>query len=156
MLISLDSFSQNQYGYGPSEDSTIAEIASLFKSIDDQFITKNKIENFYNESKNLNYTPTQIFLSIDEFQKASINVYDDSDKFLSENKILSDLTNKIINVNFDFTEVYSNNRSQFTTVFKVELTYVDINGSSLIDIIYFYISKGKIGGVSYLSKFPNI
>ncbi len=156
MLISLDSVSQNQYGYGPSEDSTIVEITSLFKSIDDQFLTKSKLESFYNESKNLNYTPTQIFLSIGEFQKSSTNVYGESDKFLCENKILSDLTNKIINVNFDYTAVYSNGRSQFTTVFKVELTYVDINGLSLINIIDFYISKGKISGVSYLSKFPNI
>lgn len=152
----MNSFSQNQYGYGPSEDSTIVEIASLLKYIDDEFITKSKLESFYNESKNLNYTPTQILLCMNEFQKSSTNVYGDSDNFLCENKILSDLTNKIINVNFDFTEVYSNNRSQFTTVFKVELTYVDINGSSLINMIDFYISKGKISGVSYLSKFPNI
>lgn len=154
-VFSFASFSQNQYGYGPSEDSTIVEIVSLFKSIDGQFITKNKLEIFYNESKKLNYTPTQILLCINEFQKSSTNVYGDSDNFLYENKILSDLNNKIINVNFDFTYVYSNDRSQFNTVFKVEVTYTDTNGASLINIIDFYISKGRISAVSYLSKFPN-
>ena len=154
-VFSFASFSQNQYGYGPSEDSTIVEITSLFKSIDGQFITKSKLEIFYNESKKLNYTPTQILLCINEFQKSSTNVYGNSDNFLYENKILSDLNNKIINVNFDFTYVYSNNRSQFNTVFKVEVTYTDTNGASLINIIDFYISKGKISAVSYLSKFPN-
>ena len=154
-VFSFASFSQNQYGYGHSEDSTIVEIVSLFKSIDGQFITKSKLEIFYNESKKLNYTPTQILLCINEFQKSSTNVYGNSDNFLYENKILSDLNNKIINVNFDFTYVYSNNRSQFNTVFKVEVTYTDTNGASLINIIDFYISKGKISAVSYLSKFPN-
>jgi hypothetical protein len=154
MLISLDSVSQNQYGYGSIEDSTILELVTVFKSIDGQYLTEEKLDAFYNRTEDLNYLDSTVLVIINEFQKDGINSYEKGVSFFLEKNLFSELTNKMIEIEIDYSAVYSDQRMKSTTSLTIDIHTKDKNWIESLYTLHFYISKGKITAIDIMIGFP--
>jgi hypothetical protein len=154
VIFSLSSFSQNIYGYGMSEDSTIMKIVECFKKIDDRIVSKDDISTIQEDLSSLNYTLDTTNFIIYGYQVDSKVNYASHNTFFSDNKMLSNIFRSFANVEFDYSSVYSKERTKNSTTFKVIVSHTNNKGEKFEDIFSFSIRKGEILSLQILTNFP--